>query len=147
MMASFVGVDGIHDSRNACSSGIWAFDRAADVAGGHQVVHSLDIARQAAVLHHGGRHAAHQAQHALQRGRALQGPEEFDALGGGEQLDRHDVRRVLEHGAQAPRREGSHAHVVLLVGRCGQAVDAGRVGERLVFRCERRRSDVHDHEA
>src|SRR5688572_21076322 len=106
MMASFGGWCGKKQKQGSCQSQCLQFrdlglDRAADIAGGHQVMHGLDVAGQAAVLHHCRRYAAHQAQHAFQRRRTLQWPEELDALGGGEQLDRHDVRRVFQHRTQA----------------------------------------------
>ena len=71
----------------------------------------------------------------------------IDALRGGQQLDGDDGTRIGRHVEQPPGGEGGHAHVIFLVGRRGQAVDAGRVGERLVLRGERGGGDVGHHEA
>ena len=54
---------------------------------------------------------------------------------------------LCDHRLQPARREGRHRDVVFLVGAGRQAVDAGRVGERLVLARQRRRGDVGDHEA
>ena len=54
---------------------------------------------------------------------------------------------LCDHRLQPARREGRHRDVVFLVGRGRQAVDAGRMRERLVLARQRRRGDVRDHEA
>ena len=59
--------------------------------------------------------------------------QEVDALRRGEQLDRDDVGELRDHRLQPPRRERRHADVVFLVGGGRQAVDAGRMRERLVL--------------
>ena len=57
------------------------------------------------------------------------------------------TRRVVRHRSQAARREGGHADVVFLVGRGRQAVDAGRMRQRLVLRGQRGGGHLGDHEA
>ena len=76
-----------------------------------------------------------------------QRPAQVDALGRGQQFDGDDVAGVRVHLGQPPRGEGRHADMVLLVGRGRQAVDTGRVGQRLVLAGERSGGDLGDHEA
>ena len=83
----------------------------------------------------------------LERRRARERTQELDPLRRGEQLDAEDVRGVGDHRLQAARGEGRHGDMVFLVGAGRQAVDARRMGERLVLARQRRGGDVGDHEA
>ena len=71
---------------------------------------------------------------------------EVDALRRGEQLNREHAARVLRHRSEPAGRKGRHADVIFLVRRGRQAVDRGRVRERLVLGGERSRGDLRDHE-
>jgi len=62
-------------------------------------------------------------------------------------LDRDDRGGVVGHVPEAPGGEGRHRHVVFLVGRGRQRIDARRMRERLVLGSQRRGGDVGDHEA
>ena len=83
----------------------------------------------------------------FERGAALERAAQLDALGGGQQLDRDDVRGIVRHLEQAARRVRRHADVVLLVRRGRSAVDGRRVGQVLVLAGERRGRDLRQHEA
>ena len=64
-----------------------------------------------------------------------------------EQLDADDGRGVVRHLVQTPSGESRHAHVILLIGRGGQAVHTRRMRQRFILRGQRRCGDMRDHEA
>ena len=110
-------------------------------------VRALDVGRQVAVVGIGGQRSRSSACAASSAAELRQRAQELDALRRGQQLDAEDVRGVVDHRLQPARGEGRHRHVVLLVGAGRQAVDAGRMRQRLVLARQRRRGHVGDHEA
>ena len=70
----------------------------------------------------------------------------LDTLCGGKQFDGNNVCDVVEHLVQAARSKRRHAHVIFLISRGRNAVDAGRMRMRLVFRRQCRSGDLCHHE-
>ncbi len=71
---------------------------------------------------------------------------ELDSLRRRQQFYRDDISDVVEHGLQTQCGKGRHADVVFLICRGRNAIDARRVSERLVFRCQCRCHNLRHHE-
>ena len=84
---------------------------------------------------------------ALERLGGAQRAAEFDALRGGQQLDGDDGGGIVGHRAEPPRGVGRHAHMIFLIGRGRQAVDARGMGQGLVLRCQGGGHHLGLHEA
>ena len=74
-------------------------------------------------------------------------PVEVDALRRRRAARCDDGGGVVGHLAEAPRGEGRHRDMVLLVGGGRQRIDRGGMGQRLVLGGQRRRRHMGDHEA
>ena len=78
---------------------------------------------------------------------ALQVEDRFvNPLRASQEFDGDDRGCVIGHVGQTPGRMRRHGHVIFLIGRRGNAVDARRMGEQPVFRHERRSGHLCHHE-
>lgn len=84
--------------------------------------------------------------HGFQRGTGAQRRMEVAALRRGQQFDADHVGRVLGHLHQPACAVRGHRHMVFLVGRGRDRVNAGGVGALLVFRDQRGSSHLRNHE-
>ncbi len=89
---------------------------------------------------------AHERVDRLERRRGAQRAQELQGLGRGQQLDREDAAGVGHRTRRLARGGHAHRHVVFLVGRGGDGVDARGMGQDLVLGGERRGGDMGDHE-
>ena len=84
---------------------------------------------------------------ALEDGGAPQWTVKFHSLHGRQEFDANDRGRIIRHVAQASGRMRRHGHMILLIGRRWNAVDARRMGEQLVLRNERCSGHLRHHES
>ncbi len=95
-----------------------------------------------------GTSARSRRAHCLQRRAGAQRRVEVAALRRGQQFDRQHADGIVDH-FQPSRRAAvrGHRHVILLIGRGRDRIDAGRVGALLVLRHQSGRRHLRDHEA
>src|SRR5471030_2152948 len=108
--------------------------RCAQLALQHHLLGRLDVRREEAVGVEECYLLAQFGVDVLQMRRGGERTVEVDALRRRQQLNADDDSRIVRHIVQTARRERRHTDVVFLIRGSRDAVDAGRMRQRFVFR-------------
>ena len=81
------------------------------------------------------------------RSRSQRAAAKVDGLRGRHEFDSQNVAQIPQHAPRLSDRDGTVRHVILHVGRGGDAVGAGGKAQRLVFAAQGRGGVLRQHEA